>query len=262
MHQAMQIIPSIDLRDGQSVRLLRGDFAQETRYEVSPPALCEQYAQWGAAWVHVVDLDGARDGRLANRDMIVSLSGAGRPKLQVGGGVRSLAAADDLLNHGVARIVLGSVAVEDPVLALRLLTQWGGERVCAAFDVRLDAAGVPRLYTRGWTQGTTVSLWDIAARYRDGGLRHLLCTDIDRDGALLGPNLELYREATQRYPDIAWQASGGVRSAADLHALANVGCAAAISGKALLEQRISEAELAPFLSAATARGPAPHDARS
>lgn len=248
----MQLIPSIDLRGGNSVRLFKGNFAQETRYELSPLELLERYATLGAQWLHIVDLDGARDGQLANRAVIVALAERQRVKLQVGGGLRSAAVIDDLLQAGVARVVLGSAAVEQTDAALGWLRRHGGEKVCAAFDIKLDASGVPRLYTRGWTQGTAVSLWDITARFHDAGLRHLLCTDIDRDGALAGPAIDLYREGLRRFPDIQWQASGGVRSAADLHALAAAGCAAAISGKALLEQRIPESELTPFLPRAVA----------
>jgi phosphoribosylformimino-5-aminoimidazole carboxamide ribotide isomerase len=122
--------------------------------------------------------------------------------------------------------------------------------VCLAFDVAHDDSGVPMLRTRGWREGTGLSLWDAVAAYRDCGLRHVLCTDIARDGALAGPNLALYREAQRRFPDLAWQASGGVSDAGDLAALAALGVSAAISGKALLEGRISTEELQPFLRGA------------
>jgi len=144
-------------------------------------------------------------------------------------------------------VVIGSAAVEQREQVAAWLRQIGPERICLAFDVRLDAAAVPRLCTRGWQHRTTVSLWDAVAGYADTGLKHVLCTDIERDGALAGPNLALYGEALQRFPQIQWQASGGIRSAADLAALAARGVAAAISGKALLEQRISPEELRPFL---------------
>ena len=243
----MQLIPSIDLRGGHSVRLYQGDFAQETRYQHTPQMLLDKYADMGASWLHIVDLDGARDGALANREIIAALAAKRRVRLQVGGGVRSSEAIEDLLRCGVARVVLGSAAVETPDLAISWLEKYGGERVCVAFDVKIDARQIPRLFTRGWTQGTAVSLWDITAPFQAAGLKHLLCTDIERDGALAGPNVELYRDAVGRFPQLAWQASGGVRHAGDLRALAAVGCAAAISGKALLEQRMTAAELQAFL---------------
>lgn len=243
----MLLIPSIDLRGGHCVRLLKGDFAAETRYELSANDLLSRYRQLGASWLHVVDLDGARDGVLINRDVIHRLAGQRAVKLQVGGGVRSGEAIEDLLARGVARVVIGSAAVEQRDLTLGWLQRHGPERICLAFDVRLDESGVPRLRTRGWREQTPLSLWDAVASYADAGLAHVLCTDIERDGALAGPNLTLYQEALKRFPQIQWQASGGVATGADLAALAALGMPAAISGKALLEERITRAELQPFL---------------
>ncbi len=243
----MLLIPAIDLRDGHCVRLLKGDFAAETRYEFEPHELLQRYRGIGATWLHVVDLDGARDGALANRSIAVSLASQSAVKIQVGGGVRSAAVIADLLHNGVARVVIGSLAVEQPQEVIGWMNQFGAARICLAFDVRNDATGVPRVRTRGWTQGGSLSLWDALEPFLPHGLQHVLCTDIERDGALTGPNLDLYREAQQRYPQIAWQASGGVRDAADLAALAALGMAAAISGKALLEERMTFEELRPFL---------------
>jgi len=127
------------------------------------------------------------------------------------------------------------------------LRRYGCERICLAFDVRLDAQDVPRLKTRGWQQQTTLSLWDALAHFVDAALKHVLCTDVDRDGMLAGPNLALYTQALRRFPHIHWQASGGIASGSDLCALATLGVAAAISGKALLEERISREELRLFL---------------
>jgi phosphoribosylformimino-5-aminoimidazole carboxamide ribotide isomerase len=241
------LIPSIDLRGGHCVRLLKGDFADETRYQFGAQQLLSRYQQLGARWLHVVDLDAARDGMASNRSLIRELAAQRAVGLQVGGGVRDRAAIDDLLTHGVARVVIGSAAVEQPQQVADWMQSVGPERVCLAFDVRLDARGIPRLHTHGWQQRSALSLWDAVATFCDAGLKHVLCTDIDRDGALGGPNLALYREALQRYPRIQWQASGGIGSGTDLAALAAHGVAAAISGKALLEQRISVEELQPYL---------------
>jgi phosphoribosylformimino-5-aminoimidazole carboxamide ribotide isomerase len=143
--------------------------------------------------------------------------------------------------------VIGSAAVERREQVAQWLRGYGAERICLAFDVRLDNESVPRLHTRGWQQATARSLWDAVQEFAPHGLRHVLCTDIERDGALAGPNLALYVEALQRFPQIQWQASGGIATGADLAALAAAGVPAAISGKALLEERISVAELRPFL---------------
>lgn len=243
----MLLIPAIDLRSGRCVRLFQGDFAAETRYQHEPAELLRRYRSYGASWLHVVDLDGAKDGVLANRSIIVALASQQEVRLQVGGGVRSAATIDDLLQQGVARVVVGSTAVERPDEVTDWLVRYGPERICLAFDVRLDESGVPRVRTRGWTEGTALSLWDAVARFPIGRLKHVLCTDIQRDGAMTGPNVELYSQAVARFPELAWQASGGVRNVADLAALTRIGVAAAVSGKALLENRMTSEELQPFL---------------
>jgi phosphoribosylformimino-5-aminoimidazole carboxamide ribotide isomerase len=243
----MQLIPSIDLRGGHCVRLLKGDFNAETRYELDPKDLLLRYRDLGAAWLHVVDLDGARDGTLANRDILLQLTALDALQIQVGGGIRSAAVVDDLLAHGVARVVIGSAAVEQSAEVARWLQHYGPERICLAFDVLHDEQHVPRLRTRGWREASSLSLWEAVALFKPAGLRHVLCTDINRDGALAGPNLNLYREALRKFPDIAWQASGGVSRAPDLAALAALGLEAAISGKALLEERMQAEELQPYL---------------
>jgi len=243
----MLLIPSIDLRAGRCVRLLQGDFAAETRYELDPQELLGRYRQLGASWLHVVDLDAARDGTLINRALIHRLAAQSAVRLQVGGGVREAAAVEELLAQGVARVVVGSAAVERSAEVASWLSRFGAERLCIALDVRHDAHGVPRIRTQGWQHDSELSLWDALPALCEAGLKHVLCTDIARDGAIAGPNLELYRQALARFPAILWQASGGVASGADLVALAAIGVPAAISGKALLEERIPLQELRPFL---------------
>ncbi len=243
----MLLIPSIDVRGGHCVRLFKGDFAAETIYASSPIEVAQDYASRGARWLHLVDLDGARDGELTNRSALTQMTGVTGLSVQVGGGVRQRATVDELLSLGVARVVVGSAAVEQPDEVAAWLRDYGPERVCLAFDVRLDQSGVPQLQTRGWREATTISLFEAVERFAAHGLRHVLCTDIDRDGALAGPNVELYRQCAKRFPMIAWQASGGVRDNADLHALNDVGVAAAISGKALLEGRIDAQQMRQWL---------------
>jgi phosphoribosylformimino-5-aminoimidazole carboxamide ribotide isomerase len=243
----MRLIPSIDLRGGRCVRLLKGDFDAETRYAAEPLALVRHYRELGARWLHIVDLDGARAGRLAHRDLIGAMAAEPGIRLQVGGGLRTRAVIDDLFALGVARAVVGSAALEQADEVAGWLGELGPERVCLAFDARLDPDGTPRLQARGWLEATRWSLWEAVARFAPAGLHHVLCTDIARDGALAGPNIALYAEAVRRCPTIQWQASGGVADVADLAALAAAGCAAAISGKALLENRLPPKELLPFL---------------
>ena len=247
----MELIPAIDLRGGKVVRLLQGNFDAETRYELAPRELFARYARAGARWVHVVDLDGARDGAAGNRPVVAELAGCGGPALQSGGGLRSSRGVKALLATGVGRAVLGSVAVAEPGEVMEWFDEFGADRLVLALDVRLDGAGIPRVATHGWREQSSLSLWDLVRRYLPAGLRHVLCTDVSRDGALAGPNLGLYREAMARFPDVAWQASGGVRDAADLKALAETGVAAAISGKAIIEGRMTLEELQPYLPGAS-----------
>ena len=247
----MLLIPAIDLRGGRVVRLYQGDFGTETRYEYSPRELLEKYRALGAPWVHVVDLDGARDGVLANREVILDLVAQSGLKLQVGGGIRSAEVIEDLISSGIERVVVGSAAVERPDEVIGWSSRFGVDRICLALDIRHDDNGEPRVRTRGWKSGTAISLWEALGLYPAAAVRHVLCTDIERDGALTGPNLHLYRDAVGRFPRIAWQASGGVRDAADLQALAEVGVAAAVSGKALLEERIRPEDLEPAVRAWT-----------
>jgi len=243
----MRLIPAIDLKAGHCVRLLHGNFANETRYNADPQLLLEKYRGWGADWLHVVDLDGAKDGSLGNRALIAQLAAQHAVKLQVGGGLRNLAAVAQMLALGAARVVIGSAAVTHAEEVRAWLDQVGAERITLAFDVRLDAGGVPRVATHGWQEQSDLTLWDALHGFSDTALTHVLCTDVARDGALSGPNVELYREAARRHPKIQWQASGGIRDAQDLRALDAAGAAAAISGKALLDELIPLQDLQSFL---------------
>jgi phosphoribosylformimino-5-aminoimidazole carboxamide ribotide isomerase len=243
----MRLIPAIDLRAGQCVRLLHGDFEAETVYPTDPYSLLTKYRAAGADWLHVVDLDGARDGALGNRAIIIDLAAAKALNLQVGGGLRNTAALTQMLDAGVGRAVVGSAAIAQVEQVQEWLAHFGAERLTLAFDVSIDDSGVPRVMTHGWQRQSEHSLWNALDNYAASPLKHVLCTDVGRDGALSGPNVELYREAVLRYPQIEWQASGGIRNAHDLHALSQAGAAAAISGKALLENLIPIEDLQPFL---------------
>jgi phosphoribosylformimino-5-aminoimidazole carboxamide ribotide isomerase len=143
-----------------------------------------------------------------------------------------------MLDAGVARVVVGSAAISQVEQVQAWLAHFGAERLTLAFDVSIDESGLPRVMTHGWQRQSEYSLWNALDKYAASQLKHVLCTDVGRDGALTGPNIDLYREAVRRYPQVAWQASGGIRNARDLQALSDAGAAAAISGKALLEDLI------------------------
>jgi phosphoribosylformimino-5-aminoimidazole carboxamide ribotide isomerase len=225
----MHLIPAIDLRDGHCVRLLHGNFEAETRYPTDPETLLIKYRNFGADWLHIVDLDGARGGTLDNRALILRLAEQKAVKLQVGGGLRNTAALAQVLDAGVARAVVGSAALTQAEQVQAWLKHFGPDRLTLAFDVGIDEHGVPRVMTHGWQQQSEHSLWSAVESYIAAELKHVLCTDVGRD------------------PHIEWQASGGIRNAHDLHALAEAGASAAISGKALLEDLIPVEELQPFL---------------
>ncbi len=242
----MLVIPSIDLRGGRCVRLREGDFATQTSYDIEPAALMRRYHALGARWLHVVDLDGAKDGVTVNAPIIQNLARHSAMRLQVGGGVRSASVIEALLTAGVARVVVGTAAVEWPDEVAAWLDQFGAERICLAFDVRLGPGGEPQVRTDGWTRNSALDLAQAISAFPREILHHVLCTDIERDGTLRGPNFRLYRECLARFPEFKWQASGGVRDSCDLLVLKGIGVAAAVTGTALLEERISPTELRPF----------------
>lgn len=243
----MELIPAIDLRNGNCVRLFKGDFAAETIYSNDPAEILDRYLAVGARRVHVVDLDGARDGEQPNRELIVGLARQPGVRLQVGGGLRTLERVRQLLASGVERAVIGSVAVTAPREVAAWMQEIGPERMVLAFDVRLDSGGMPMLTTHGWKKTSETNLWQAIEGFAAAGLKHVLCTDVARDGAMTGANCELYSEAVRRFPELQWQASGGVASVRDLNELRDCGVAAVISGKAMLENTISPEELRPFL---------------
>jgi phosphoribosylformimino-5-aminoimidazole carboxamide ribotide isomerase len=238
------LYPALDLRGGRVVRLDQGDYARETRYADDALALAREYAAHGARWLHVVDLDAARFGRFMHLDLVASLALDSGLSVQAGGGVRNADDIEQLLDAGVARVVIGSVAVKQPDLAAAWIADYGSERICVALDTRMDADGTCRLPVKGWTEDTGLTLFDLVERLRAASpLRHVLCTDIARDGMLVGPNVALYRELAERHPGLAVQASGGVRDAADVKAVRAAGARGVVVGKALLEQRVTVREL-------------------
>ncbi len=242
----MELIPAIDLKDGRVVRLHQGRFDARTDYPENAEDLAARYLEMGADWVHVVDLDGARDGVGANASLIETLVTNHPGRLQVAGGIRREGDAAFWLDAGAGRVVVGSTAMEQPGKVTSWLNGFGPGRVVLALDVAMEA-GVPQLRSRGWTESAGKDLWTLLDDYGDGAPVHVLCTDVARDGAMAGPNVDLYADCVRTRSDIRWQASGGVRGVEDLEALAAVGASAAIVGRALLEGAITEEETRPFL---------------
>jgi phosphoribosylformimino-5-aminoimidazole carboxamide ribotide isomerase len=213
----VNVIPAIDLRDGQCIRLYQGKFDRQTTYKKDPVALAREYEKIGFEYLHIVD---------------------------------KAAQIESWLNRGIGRVVIGSLAIADMALVRGWLSSYGPEKIVLALDVTIKSDGVPWLATHGWTRLAYMTLWQCIDTYIPAGLRHVLCTDISRDGALTGPNLDLYAQMIERYPGLKLQAAGGVRSIEDLHALKNIGLDAAICGRALLDGKITTGEIQSFLPAA------------
>ena len=243
----MIIYPAIDLSAGECVRLYQGDFASKTVYSRDPLERAREFQRAGAEWLHVVDLDGARDGAASQTETILRLARVTNLKLQVGGGIRQATQVETLLNAGVDRVVVGSRAVDAPSEVREWLSAFGPDALVLAFDVRMKR-GVPFPATHGWQTESATSLWALLAEYESyqsyegSGLRYVLCTDIERDGTLGGPNTRLYREIRQRFPGLDVLASGGVSALSDLRTLKLMGLAGTIVGKALYEKRIDLSE--------------------
>jgi phosphoribosylformimino-5-aminoimidazole carboxamide ribotide isomerase len=233
-----EIIPAIDLRQGRCVRLTRGERDQEVAYSSDPAEQARRWVGEGAARLHVVDLDGAFEGRLVQRQAIASIARAAGVPVQVGGGLRSMADLEAAFETGAERAILGTAAVEDEGLLRRSLDRWG-ERVAVAVDVR-DGRPV----ARGWEEEAGVSLGDLLGRLRRSGARRVICTDVSRDGTLEGPNLLLTGQVARQFGG-AVLASGGFASRDDFvraGRLALLGVEGVVVGKALYEGRITVRE--------------------
>lgn len=235
----MILLPAIDLIAGRCVRLAQGDFARETSYSDDPAAALADFAAGGAGEAHLVDLDGARVGEPRQHDLFIALAEASPIAMQVAGGFRTADQVAAVLDAGVARVVIGSLALADPIAFAAMLTRFGSDRLTLALDVNLEGDRAI-VATHGWATGSGRTLDDVLGDFP--GVRHLLVTDIARDGMLTGPNLDLMRTIAIRYPYIALQASGGVSTLVDLAALRTSRATRAIVGKAIWEDRFSVAE--------------------
>jgi len=233
------LYPAIDVRDGRVVRLYQGDYARETRYLTAPFDQAQLYADEGARWLHLVDLDAARAGGYTLLPLLQRLKSECDLQVQTGGGIRSERDVDALLAAGADRVVIGSLAVREPECVRDWLLRFGAERLVIALDTRQDDAGAWRLPVAGWTEASTRELPELIDFYTQAGLQHLLCTDIARDGMLSGPNFELYRQVQRWSPRLLVQASGGVQGLADVRRSNEEGIAGLVLGKALLEGRFS-----------------------
>ncbi len=236
------IIPAIDLIDGQVVRLYQGDYQQKTTFDLSPLAQLQSYEAQGANLLHIVDLTGAKDPEKRQIKLISELAAGLNTDIQVGGGIRSEQQVKELLDIGVKRVVIGSLAVKEPELVKSWFVKYGSDAICLALDVNINEQGEKIVAVSGWQTGGGKSLESLVSEFGTVGLKHALVTDISRDGTLQGANTDLYQELASTYPEINWQASGGIATLDDVAAVRNSKANGIIIGKALLIENFTVAE--------------------
>ncbi|QPL51328.1 MULTISPECIES: 1-(5-phosphoribosyl)-5-[(5-phosphoribosylamino)methylideneamino]imidazole-4-carboxamide isomerase [Alteromonas] len=236
------IIPAIDLIDGHVVRLYQGDYKQKTQYELDPVDVVHDYADQGATWLHIVDLTGAKDTSKRQLELMKAMVDTKRMQFQAGGGIRSEEEVAQLLETGVSRVVIGSLAVKQPELVKSWVEKYGPERIVLALDINISESGEKLIATHGWQENSGVALEGLLEDFATVGAKHVLCTDISRDGTLQGANTELYQEMATRFPNVSWQASGGIGSINDIEALKPTNVGGVILGRALLEGKFTVKE--------------------
>ena len=233
------MIPAIDLINGEVVRLYQGDYQQKTQYQYTAKERQDLYASAGASVMHFVDLDGAKDSNNRQLTLLSTLVKHPTMTIQVGGGVRCIEDVEQLLALGADRVVIGSLAIKEPQLVADWIKQFGGEKIVLALDVKIDQQGNKTLPTHGWIKDSGVNLEQLLDDYIAVGLIHVLCTDISKDGTLSGSNVAMYQQLCQQYPQIKWQASGGIGSLDDIQALKGSGVDGVILGRSLLEGKFT-----------------------
>jgi phosphoribosylformimino-5-aminoimidazole carboxamide ribotide isomerase len=238
----MILYPAIDLKNGNCVRLKQGDYDQETIYSNNPFQLLDQFQNAGAEWCHIIDLNGAQSAENNQLNLIAELINQSSLKIQTGGGIRTFEQAAQLFEAGAARIIIGSLAVTNPEEICRWIQYFGPEKIVLAFDVRLDTNQTPIVAVNGWQNNSSKSLFECLDYFSQNSLKHILCTDISRDGMLQGPNFQLYSQLITRYPNLHIQASGGIHTLSDLSQLSQLGAAGCIIGRALYENNFSLSE--------------------
>jgi phosphoribosylformimino-5-aminoimidazole carboxamide ribotide isomerase len=228
-----QIIPAIDIIDGQCVRLQQGDFNRKTQYGLNPLDVAKDCENQGYERLHVVDLDAAKGDGKNNQNTIREIASNTNLKVDVGGGIKSTKQIEQLLDSGVAAVNIGSTAIKDPKLFAKWLAAYGNDKIWLSADVNDNKIAI-----NGWQQKTNIDLFDVLAQFEQVGLLTAVITSIDRDGMMQGPNIELYTQIMKLFPDLNIVASGGVTSLADLKQLGAIGISQAIVGKALYESDV------------------------
>ena len=234
----MTIIPAIDIIEGKCVRLTQGDYAQKTIYNEHPLEVAKEFEDAGLTRIHLVDLDGAKAGKVINWKVLESIASKTSLVIDFGGGIKQKEDVSVVINSGASLVTIGSLAVKNESLFTEMLLQFGADKFLLGADVKEE-----KIVINGWLEKTEIHILDFIQQYIDKGVEQLFCTDVSKDGKLEGPSIDLYKRIIDRFPSLHFIASGGVSSIHDLDELQNIGCAAAIVGKAIYEGRITLSEL-------------------
>lgn len=234
----MRIIPAIDLIDGKCVRLVKGDYDQKTIYHDDPVDMAKKFEDHGVKYLHLVDLDGAKAGRIVNHRVLDAIAGQTSLTIDFGGGIRAKEDVETVFDYGGDQAVIGSLAFREPVLFWEIMEEWGSDKIVLGADARNGKIAVG-----GWTEDTGIDLDDVMKEYEERGVKYFLCTDIDKDGMMEGPSFELYKKLLKNHPDIALIASGGIRHWQDVEEVEKLGCESVIIGKAIYENKITLKEI-------------------
>ena len=238
----MRIIPAIDIINGECVRLSKGDYNQKTIYNSNVLDVAKNFEDNGIQFLHLVDLDGAKENRIINNKTLELISSKTSLAIDFGGGLKSEEDIKIAFQSGAKQVTLGSIAVKNPELFLETLEKYGKEKIILGADARKEKIAVS-----GWLEESQTNIYDFIKEKTEDGIQYVISTDIDKDGMLEGPSFDLYEKIIGENPNIKLIASGGITSASDLEKVKSIGCEGAIIGKALYENRISLNDLKPFL---------------
>lgn len=238
----MQIIPAIDIIDGKCVRLTQGDYAQKTIYNENPLEVALEFESIGITRLHLVDLDGAKLGKVVNYKVLEKIASKTKLSIDFGGGIKTDDDIETVFNYGADLATIGSIAVKNKELFFSWVKKYGAEKIFLGADVKNEKIAVG-----GWLETTNVSIYDFIEENLTEGIKYVFCTDISKDGLLQGPSIDLYKNMLAKFSQLNLTASGGVSQLSDLEELKKIGCAGVIVGKAIYEGRITMNELKTFL---------------
>ncbi len=239
----MQIIPAIDIIDGKCVRLTQGDYAQKTIYNENPLEVALQFESIGITRLHLVDLDGAKLGKVVNYKVLEKIASKTNLSIDFGGGIKTNDDIETVFNYGADFATIGSVAVKNKELFFSWIKKYGPEKLFLGADVKNEKIAVG-----AWLEVTNISVYNFIEENINEGIENVFCTDISKDGLLQGPSIDLYKNILAKFPTLNLTASGGVSQLSDLEELKQIGCSAAIVGKAIYEGRITIYELKQFIT--------------